>query len=391
MAGVNEYARFRWERTNTEEESSAVSITTSRIAVGTALLAVVAACGGGSGTATVQPGSNPPSGAASQPAATGAAASGTIKISGSSTVQPITTAVQELFNQANPGVAITVDGPGTGDGFKLFCKGEIDIADASRAIKPTGEADVCATNGVKYIELKVALDGLSVITSAKNTASPQCLTFADLYALTGPESGPQNKAGDSQEPFTNWKQAQALATELGSKTVFPDAPLTITAPGEESGTYDFYIQTVITPIAVTRGLPADRQGARPDYQASANDNTIIEGVAGTAQNSTTLGWVGFAYVEENLDKVKPLEVDGGKGCVAPSHDTIANATYPISRDLFIYVNTDKVKTNPALAAYVDLYLKAGTIDTILQTVPYVGLSPDAFKASQTAWAAVPRQ
>lgn len=355
-------------------------------------LVLVAACGG-SGTPAPATGAKTPAatGAASQPAATGSALSGTIKISGSSTVQPVTTAVQELFNTTNPGVAITVDGPGTGDGFKLFCKGEIDIADASRAIKPTGEADVCATSGVKYVELKVALDGLSVLTSAKATTVPQCLTFADLYALTGPESGPQDKAGAAQTPFTNWKQAQALATELGSTTVFPDAPLVITAPGEESGTYDFYIQTVITPIAVKRGLPVERQGARPDYQSSANDNTIIEGVAGTADNNTTLGWVGFAYVEENLDKVKPLAIDGGKGCVAPSHDTIANATYPISRDLFIYVNIDKVKSNPALAAFVDLYLKAGTVDTILTTVPYVALAPDIFKASQTAWAAVPRQ
>jgi phosphate transport system substrate-binding protein len=301
---------------------------------------------------------------------------GSITISGSSTVQPISTAIQELFNAANPGVAITVDGPGTGDGFTLFCNGETDISDASRAIEPEGEADVCAGKGVRYVELKVALDGLSVITAASNTTTT-CLTFADLYALTGPES----------IGFTNWKDGQDIATALGSTTQLPDAPLTITGPGEESGTYDFYVEKVIAPLAAKRGLAAEDAVARPDYQASANDNTIIEGVAGTADISTTLGWVGIAYVEENLDKVRPLEVDGGNGCVAPSHDTVADGSYPISRDLFIYVNVDKAMSNPALEAFVDFYLQAGTVDYVLQTVPYVAPAPDAFTASRDAWTA----
>ena len=160
-------------------------------------------------------------------AASGGALSGTITISGSSTVQPISQAVQELFNTTNPGVAITVDGPGTGAGFTLFCKGETDIQDASRAIKPTGEADVCAQNGVEYVELK-CLYGLSIITAAADD-KVTCLSFNDLYALIGPEAGPVNPiTGATQTPFANWKDAQSLATTLGSKTVFPDAPLTIT-------------------------------------------------------------------------------------------------------------------------------------------------------------------
>ena len=300
--------------------------------------------------------------------------SGSIAISGSSTVRPITEAVGELFNAGSPGVAIAVDGPGTGDGFKLFCAGETDISDASRAIKPTGEADVCATNGVEYIELKIGLDGISVITSANNTAAT-CLSFADLYALTGPESTGVN----------NWKDAQAIATALGSTTVFPDAPLTITAPGEESGTYDFYRTTVIAPIAATRGLPADQQVVRPDYQASANDNAIITGVAGTPDNATTLGWVGFAYTEENLDKVQSLPIDGGKGCVKDSVATILDGTYPISRPLFIYVNKAKAAANPALSAFVDYYMAPGTIENVLQTVPYVNLPADQLQASRDTW------
>jgi phosphate transport system substrate-binding protein len=300
---------------------------------------------------------------------------GSIAISGSSTVQPISTAIQELFNAGSPGVAITVDGPGTGDGFALFCAGELDIADASRAIKPEGEADVCAQNGVEYVELKVALDGLSVITSAADT-SLACLTFADLYALTGPES----------TGFGNWSDAQALATELGSTTTLPDAPLTVTAPGEESGTYDFYIETVIAPIAEERGQDAV---ARPDYQASANDLTIVEGVAGTPENPTTLGWVGFAFVEENLDRIKPLALDKAADgtCIDPSYDTISDGSYPISRPLFIYVNKAKAAEKPEVAAFVDYYLAPGVIDSVLQTVPYVALSAEETQATAEAWSA----
>jgi phosphate transport system substrate-binding protein len=272
-------------------------------------------------------------------------------------------------------VAVTVDGPGTGDGFALFCAGEIDIADASRAIKPEGEADVCAQNGVEYVELKVALDGLSVITSAADT-SLDCLTFADLYALTGPES----------TGFGTWADAQALATELGSSTTFPDAPLTVTAPGEESGTYDFFVETVIAPIAEARGQEAV---ARPDYQASANDLTIVEGVAGTPENPTTLGWVGFAFVEENLDRIKPLALDKAADgtCIDPSYDTISDGTYPIARPLFIYVNTAKAAEKPELAAFVDYYLAPGVIDSVLRTVPYVALSAEESQATAQAWAA----
>jgi phosphate transport system substrate-binding protein len=307
---------------------------------------------------------------------------GSITISGSSTVQPISTAVQELFNAGSPGVAITVDGPGTGDGFALFCNGETDISDASRAIKQA-EADTCAQNGVEYVELKIAVDGLSVITSAADTQLT-CLTFADLYALTGPES----------TGFDNWSAAQALATELGSKTTFPDAPLRITAPGEESGTYDFFIETVITPIALTRNDPSllDDSGkvsfARPDYQASANDLTIVEGVAGTAENSTTLGWVGYAFVEENLDRIKPIALDkaGDGTCVDPSYDTISDGSYPISRPLFIYVNKAKAAEKPEVAAFVDYYLTPGVIPSILQTVPYVGLSDEETQATAEGWA-----
>ncbi len=296
--------------------------------------------------------------------------SGTIVISGSSTVEPISTRVKELFNEENPDVAISVDGPGTGDGFALFCAGETDISDASRAISEE-EVAACADAGVEYVELKVAIDGLSVITSAANEAV-ECVTFADIYALVGPES----------TGFDNWSDAQAIATELGSTSTLPDAPLTITAPGEESGTYDSFVEIVIEEFNEDRDAEAE---TRPDYQASANDNVIIDGVAGTADNTTTFGWVGFAFVEENLSRIKPLQVDGGDGCIEPTNETIASGEYPIARDLYIYVNKARADENEALTAFVDYYVADGTIDQVLETVSYIPLDETAFGETQAAW------
>jgi phosphate transport system substrate-binding protein len=277
--------------------------------------------------------------------------------------------VKEAFNEANPDVAISVDGPGTGDGFKLFCQGETDISDASRAIKPE-EAKSCSDAGIEFVELKVAIDGMSILTSTADSTGVSCLSFADLYALIGPES----------EGFESWNDAQALATELGSTTTLPDAPLDISGPGEESGTYDYFVEAVVSPIATGRGKDA---ATRKDYASSPNDNVIIEGIAG---NDTSLGWVGYAYAEENLDKVRLLEVAKTPGeCVAPTKETIADNSYPLSRPLFIYVNTAKADSNPALAAFVDFYLADGTVATANETVGYVDVAADVLAQSRSAW------
>jgi phosphate transport system substrate-binding protein len=297
------------------------------------------------------------------------ALTGEITVSGSSTVQPISQAVAEAFNATQPDVAITVDGPGTGDGFKLFCKGETDISDASRKIKDE-EAKTCADAGIEYVEIQVAIDGMSILTSVNDTTGITCLSFADLYALVGPES----------EGFKNWKDGQALATELGSTTTLPDAALTISGPGEESGTYDYFVEAVVTPIAKERGKDS---ATRKDYQSSPNDNVIIEGVAGA---DTSLGWVGYAYAEENLDKVKLFEVAKEPGkCVAATKETIADNSYPLSRPLLIYVNKAKAAANPALVAFVDYYLAEGTIAAANSTVGYVDLAPDVLATSKSAW------
>ena len=300
-----------------------------------------------------------------------AALTGEVNISGSSTVQPISQAVAEAFNAIQPDVAITVDGPGTGDGFKLFCKGETDISDASRKIKDE-EAKTCSDAGIEYVEIQVAIDGMSILTSVNDTTGVTCLSFADLYALVGPES----------EGFDNWKDGQALATELGSTTTLPDAPLTISGPGEESGTYDYFVEQIVTPIAKERGKDS---ATRKDYQSSPNDNVIVTGIAGA---DTSLGWVGYAYAEENLDKVKFVEVAKKPGeCVAPTTETIADNSYPLSRPLFLYVNKAKAAANPALVAYVDYYLSDDVIKTANSTVGYVDLAPDVLAKSVAAWQA----
>jgi phosphate transport system substrate-binding protein len=299
---------------------------------------------------------------------------GSVVVSGSSTVEPISVAVAEKFVAANPEVAIDVTGPGTGDGFELFCNGETDISNASRAIDTEEEVPVCEENGIEFIELKVAIDGLSVITSPEND-QVDCLDFKDLYALLGVES----------EGFEQWSDANELGEELGAGNVpYPDAPLEVTAPGEESGTYDSFVEIVLEGIAVDeRGQPEDGPFVRPDYQASANDSVIIDGISGSP---TSLGWVGYAFYVQNPDAVKAVAIADGEGgeCVEPTPETISSGDYPIARDLFIYVNTAKLEDSEALRAYVDLYLSDEGIASVNE-VGYVDLAEEDLAATREVW------
>jgi len=304
------------------------------------------------------------------------ALSGEIVISGSSTVEPISSLVGELFFEQNPDVAVRVDGPGTGDGFQLFCAGETDISDASRAITEE-EMQACADAGIEYVELQVAIDGLSVITNPNNDAI-DCLSFEQLYGIAGPES----------EGFDNWSDANALISEIGGEGNLPDADLEITAPGEESGTYDSFIEIVFGDIAEARveagALTEDRaESTRPDYSSQANDNAIIDGISGS---DTSFGWVGYAFADQNRDVVKLLAVDGGEGCVEPTPETIADGSYPIARPLFIYVNTAKASANPALAAFVDFYLSDAGYEAVAEA-DYVQLDDAAWQETVAAWEA----
>ena len=155
----------------------------------------------------------------------------------------------------------------------------------------------------------------------------------------------------------------------------------ITGPGEESGTYDSFVELVLAKTAESRGQEAQ---TRPDYTSSANDNIIVEGISG---NPTSLGWVGLAFAEENADTVReiPVSKDANGTCVEPNAETVSDGSYPISRPLFIYVNKAKAEANPAVGAYVDFYLADGTISKVLETVPYVNLPAEELAATRAAW------
>ncbi|MDO8391611.1 MAG: substrate-binding domain-containing protein [Actinomycetota bacterium] len=296
-------------------------------------------------------------------------AGGEVFVSGSSTVEPISVRVGELADELSGGeLAVTVEGPGTGDGFKKFCAGESDISDASRPIKDE-EAATCAEAGIEYVEIEVAIDGLTVATSPNNDAVT-CLDFPAMYALVGPES----------EGFSNWNDAQALATELGSTITFPDADLTITGPGPESGTYDTFVEFVIAKIAKEREKD---DTTRTDYTQSPNDNVIVDGIEGT---DTSLGWVGYAFYSAEADKMKAIEIDKGDGCVAPTEETIADGSYPLSRSLFIYVSKQSLADNPAVASYVSLYLSDEGL-AMVSDAGYVDLPAERIAASRSAWEA----
>jgi phosphate transport system substrate-binding protein len=305
------------------------------------------------------------------------AASGTVNVTGSSTVAPISTRVAELWEESGSEATVNVDGPGTGDGFALFCEGDADVTGASRPIDEE-EIATCEENGVEFIELKIAFDGISVITNSENTV--ECLSFVDLYALIGPEA----------QGFANWEDAQELATELGSDTTLPEGSLDISGPGEESGTYDSFIELAFGDVAEARleeGVITEDQveTTRPDYQSSGDDNIIIQGISGSP---TSLGWVGFAFAEEaeaggDVREI-PVTAEVGGECVEPSAETIADGSYPLSRPLFIYVSASAAEDNTAVADFVDYYLSDDGIAAVSE-VGYVELPEDQLEATRTVW------
>ena len=294
---------------------------------------------------------------------------GEVFVTGSSTVEPISVLVSELADELSGGeLAVTVEGPGTGDGFAKFCAGEADISDASRAIKDE-EAALCEEAGIEFVEIEVAIDGLTVATSVSNT-DVECLDIPALYALVGPES----------EGFTNWTDAQALATELGSTVTLPDADLIVTGPGPESGTYDTFVEFAIADFAEEREA---EEKTRSDYTQSPNDNVIVEGIEAT---DASLGWVGYAFYAAEQDRMKALGIDAGDGCVVPTEETISDETYPFSRSLYIYVSTTAMAENPAVQSYVDIYLSPEGIAQVSEA-GYVTLPEDRQAAALEAFEA----
>ena len=310
--------------------------------------------------------------------------SGSIEISGSSTVEPVSAFVAFEYNAANPNVTISVDGPGTTTGFELFCNGDTDISDASRRIKDV-EVENCANGGVDPVELKVGIDGLAVIVSQQNDTI-ECLNFNDLYAIFGIES----------DELTTWEDIAAFAAELGSETTtWPSGDIAITAPGDESGTWGSFIEITLEDIQEARAEggtvdpeaePYTRQPGAI-YVASPNDNVIIDGVSG---NPNGIGFVGYAFAVNNADRVRMVPIDGGDGqCIAPDPETVSANTYPISRDLFIYPAVNRIDAssdtyNAAVVPFVDYYLSDEGIQNVA-AANYVMLSPEALEETRSAW------
>ena len=284
-----------------------------------------------------------------------------------------------------------MNGPGTSAGFKEFCPGNTDINDASRAIKDSEIEEGGADGGpcVDFVELRVAFDGIAVMVNPSN--SLECVTLDDLYAISGPES-----------EGNTWEDASAFATELGSTTEgWPTGTVEVIAPGTESGTYGSYIEIVLEGLGEERAEAGeyepqiDENGdpvlIRTDFAGQPDDTVIIEGISST---ENAFGWVGFAFAAQAGDAVKVLEVfnDETGECVAPTIETIADGSYPVSRSLYIYVNTDKVAENPALGAYVDFYLNDAYPDAVENAfdegVGYVALPDDLLAETLDAWAGV---
>ena len=251
---------------------------------------------------------------------------GDIAIDGSSTVFPIVEAVAEEFGILTGGnVRVTVGISGTGGGFKKFCNSETDISDASRPIKQK-EVDMCSLEGVKYIELPVAIDGLTVMVNKSNDFV-ECMTIDELNKIWSPES---------EDVVTTWDQI---------RPEWPNEKMDLYAPGVDSGTFDYFTETV----------NGESQASRGDFTASENDNVLIQGISGSKYS---LGYFGYAYYAENIDKLKAVAIDGGNGCVIPNDEVINDGTYaPLSRPLFIYVRQDASDT-PHVSEFVKYFLGA---------------------------------
>jgi len=268
-----------------------------------------------------------------------------IKIDGSSTVFPITEAVAEEFQRETRGkVRVTVGISGTGGGFKKFCRGETDISDASRPIQ-SKEMKACKAAGIEYFEIPVAYDALTVMVNPKNDWI-KSMTVAELKKIWAPEA---------QGKITKWNQVNPK---------WPDAPLSLYGPGADSGTFDYFTEAVVGKSKSSRG----------DFTASEDDNVLVQGIA---NDKNALGYFGFAYYVENKNKLKAVPINGGKGPIAPSAETVEKGTYqPLSRPIFIYVSKKAAK-KPEIKQFVEFYLKNAA--PLVNEVKYVPLPAKAYQ------------
>jgi phosphate transport system substrate-binding protein len=271
---------------------------------------------------------------------------GTIKVDGSSTVFPITEAVAEEFRTEQPRVKVTIGVSGTGGGFKKFSRGETNISNASRPIKDSDKA-ACEENKIGYIELEVAYDGLAVLVNPENDWVDN-FTTEELKMIWEPSA---------QGKVMKWNQI---------RSEWPDEEIHLFGPGVASGTYDYFTEAVVGTSGSSRG----------DFTASEDDHVLVQGIAG---DKFSLGFFGLAYYAENKDKLKLVGVNNGESVVKPSLETVRNGTYsPLSRPLFIYVNSTSV-SSPQVVAFVDFYVEnAGELS---EDVGYIPL-PDEMYTEQ---------
>jgi phosphate transport system substrate-binding protein len=282
-------------------------------------------------------------------ATTASALDGAVAVDGSSTVYPITKAVAERFQRLHPGVTVEVSVSGTSGGFRKLCAGETDIADASRPIN-AAEAAACRQNGVRYVELPVAFDGLAVVVHPSN-AWADCITVRELKALWEPAA---------QGKIARWNQV---------RSGWPESAVHLFGPDLDSGTYDYFTEAIV----------GKEHSSRLDYDASADDEVIARGVA---EDPLSLGYFGVAYYEEHKGTLKLLAVDderegNGKGCVLPTAENVEAGLYqPLARPVFIYV-ARRAMERPEVQALVKDYLQQGA--AIVREIGYVPLPRSAYE------------
>ncbi|MGV2827150.1 PstS family phosphate ABC transporter substrate-binding protein [Myxosarcina sp. GI1(2024)] len=275
-----------------------------------------------------------------------------IKIDGSSTVYPITQEIVAEFQDSyQKPVEIEINFSGTGGGFEKFCRGETEINNASRPIQ-TDEMKACREAGVAYIELPVAFDALTVVVNPANDWV-DTLTTEELAKIWSPEAEGQ---------ITNWNQIRPS---------FPNRPLNLYAPGEDSGTFDYFTEAIV----------GEAGASRDDVKASEDDDVLV---AGVSQDPNALGYFGLSYYEQNADEMKALAIDSGDGAVVPSRATVEAAEYqPLARPLFVYVNAAAARENEALVRFTEFYLE--NAPEVVAEVGYVPLPDEAYQINEVTF------
>jgi phosphate transport system substrate-binding protein len=271
-----------------------------------------------------------------------------VRVDGSSTVFPITEAVAEEFQRETPGTKVTVGISGTGGGFQKFCRGETDLSDASRPIRGV-EAEACKANGIDFIEIPVAYDGLTIVVNPKNTWATS-MSVAELKKLWEPAA---------EGKVTRWSHI---------RQGWPNREVHLFGAGVDSGTFDYFTEAIVGKEDASRG----------DYTSSEDDNMLVQGVAG---DESALGFFGYAYYEENKARLKALAIDadgdGPAPAVLPSPETIRDQTYrPLSRPVFVYVSVKNLD-KPHVKAFVDYFLQHGA--DLVREVGYVPLEANVQK------------